>query len=69
MSETRKLAAILVADVVGCGRVTDADDELTPPRLRTPRSDLIRTAQAEAFLAAHVKRGRMASGASRWKQP
>jgi len=44
MSETRKLTAILVADVVGYGRVTGADEELTPPRLRTLRSNLIRTA-------------------------
>ncbi len=68
MSETRKLAAILVADVVVYGRLTGADEGLTLPRLRTLRSDLIRTAQAEAFLTAHVKRGQMASGASRGKR-
>ena len=55
MSETRKLAALLVADVVGYGRMTGADEELTLRRQRTLCSDLIRTAQAEAFLAAHVK--------------
>ncbi len=41
MSETRKLAAILVADVVGYSRMTGADEELTLARLRTLRSDLI----------------------------
>ncbi|HTR14585.1 MAG TPA: adenylate/guanylate cyclase domain-containing protein [Roseiarcus sp.] len=40
MSE-RKLAAILVADVVGFSRLTGADEELTLARLRTLRSDLI----------------------------
>jgi len=55
MSETRKLAALLVADVVGYGRMTGADEELTLWRQQTLCSDLIRMAQAEAFLAAHVK--------------
>jgi adenylate cyclase len=41
MSETRKLAAILVADIVGYSRLTGADEELTLARLRTLRSDLI----------------------------
>src|SRR5271165_7036709 len=41
MSETRKLAAILVADVVGYSRLTGADEEGTLARLRTLRSDLI----------------------------
>jgi adenylate cyclase len=40
MSETRKLAAILVADVVGYSRLTGADEEGTLARLRTLRSDL-----------------------------
>ena len=34
MSETRKLAAILVADVVGYSRLAGADDERTLARLR-----------------------------------
>ena len=41
MSETRKLAAILVADVVGYSRLAGADEEGTLARLRTLRSDLI----------------------------
>ena len=41
MSETRKLAAILVADVVGYSRLAGADEERTVARLRTLRSDLI----------------------------
>ncbi len=41
MSETRKLAAILVADIVGYSRLTGADEELTLARLRMLRSDLI----------------------------
>ena len=40
MSETRKLAAILVADVVGYSRLTGADEEGTLARLRALRSDL-----------------------------
>jgi adenylate cyclase len=41
MSETRKLAAILVADVVGYGLLAGADEERTLARLRALRSDLI----------------------------
>ena len=41
MSETRKLAAILVADVVGYSRLGRDDEERTLARLRTLRSDLI----------------------------
>jgi TolB-like protein/class 3 adenylate cyclase len=41
MSETRKLAAILVSDVVGYSRLTRADEDRTLARLRTLRSDLI----------------------------
>jgi class 3 adenylate cyclase len=37
MSETRKLAAILVADVVGYGRLAGADEERTLARLRALR--------------------------------
>ncbi|MBV8522334.1 MAG: adenylate/guanylate cyclase domain-containing protein, partial [Acetobacteraceae bacterium] len=46
MSETRKLAAILVADVVGYCRLTGADEERTLARLRGLRSDLIEPAIA-----------------------
>jgi class 3 adenylate cyclase len=41
MSETRKLVAILVADVVGYSRLAGADEERTLARLRGLRSDLI----------------------------
>jgi adenylate cyclase len=41
MGETRKLAAILVADVVGYSRLAGADEERTLARLRALRSDLI----------------------------
>jgi adenylate cyclase len=41
MSETRKLAAILVADVVGYSRMASADEDRILARLRTLRSDLI----------------------------
>jgi TolB-like protein/class 3 adenylate cyclase len=41
MAETRKIAAILVADVVGYSRLAGADEEGTVARLRALRSDLI----------------------------
>jgi class 3 adenylate cyclase/Flp pilus assembly protein TadD len=46
MSETRKLAAILVADVVGYSRLAGADEDRTLSRLRGLRSDLIDPAVA-----------------------
>jgi class 3 adenylate cyclase len=52
MSETRKLAAILVADVVGYSRLAGADEDRTLARLRGLRSDLI-----DPAIAAH--RGRI----------
>jgi class 3 adenylate cyclase len=41
MSETRKLAAILVADIVGYSRLAGADEDRILARLRALRSDLI----------------------------
>jgi adenylate cyclase len=41
LSETRKLAAILVSDVVGYSRLAGADEDRTLARLRALRSDLI----------------------------
>src|SRR6266850_484790 len=41
MSENRKLAAILAADVVGYSRLAGADEDRTLARLRALRSDLI----------------------------
>ena len=52
MSETRKIAAILVADVVGYSRLAGADEDRTLARLRGLRSDLIDPAIA-------VHRGRI----------
>jgi class 3 adenylate cyclase len=52
MSETRKLAAILVTDIVGYSRLAGADEERTLARVRGLRSDLI-----DPTIAAH--RGRV----------
>src|SRR6516162_7343341 len=41
MAETRKLAAILVADIVGFSRLAGADEDRILARLRALRSDLI----------------------------
>jgi adenylate cyclase len=41
MAETRKIAAILAADVVGFSRMASADEDRTLARLRALRSDLI----------------------------
>ena len=48
MTETRKLAAILVADVVGYSRLAGTDEDRTLSRLRGLRSDLI-----DPAIAAH----------------
>src|SRR6516162_1326144 len=48
VSETRKLAAILVADIVGYSRLAGADEDRILARLRTLRSDLI-----DPILAVH----------------
>jgi adenylate cyclase len=48
MAETRKIAAILVADVVGYSRLAGADEDRTLSRLRGLRSDLI-----DPAIAAH----------------
>jgi TolB-like protein/class 3 adenylate cyclase len=52
MSETRKIAAILVADVVGYSRLAGVDEDRTLSRLRGLRSDL-----TDPAIAAH--RGRI----------
>jgi TolB-like protein len=46
MSEVRKIAAILVADVVGYSRLAGADEDRTLARLRALRSELIDPAVA-----------------------
>jgi hypothetical protein len=48
MSETCKIAVILVADVVGYSRLASADEDRTLSRLRGLRSDLI-----DPAIAAH----------------
>jgi adenylate cyclase len=48
MTETRKLAAILVSDIVGYSRLAGADEDRILARLRTLRSDLI-----DPILAVH----------------
>jgi adenylate cyclase len=48
ISETRKIAAILVADVVGYSRLAGADEDRTLSRLRGLRGDLI-----DPAIAAH----------------
>ena len=57
MAETRKLAAILVADVVGYSRLAGSDEDRILARLRALRSDLI-----DPIIAVHngrvVKRTR-----------
>ena len=60
MSETRKLAAILVADNVGYSRLTGADEEVTLARLRALRSDFI-----DPTIALHTG----AVGTARWLRP
>jgi adenylate cyclase len=41
MAETRKIAAILAADVVGFSRMASADEDRTLARLRSLRAELI----------------------------
>ena len=52
MAETRKLAAILMLDVVGYSRLTGADEDRILARLRALRSDLI-----DPAIAVHNGRG------------
>src|ERR1700736_4138329 len=52
MSETRKIAAILVSDVVGYSRLAGADEDRTLARLRALRSDLV-----DPTIAVHKGRG------------
>jgi adenylate cyclase len=51
VSETRKLAAILAADVVGYSRLAGSDEDRTLARLRALRSDLI-----DPTIAVHTGR-------------
>ena len=51
MSEARKLAAILAADVVGYSRLAGSDEDRTLARLRALRNDLI-----DPTIAVHAGR-------------
>src|ERR1035441_969034 len=51
MAETRKLAAILVSDVVGYSKLAGSDEDRILARLRTLRSDLI-----DPTIAVHAGR-------------
>ena len=68
--ETRKLAAILVSDVVGYSRLTGADEDRILARLRALRSDLI-----EPTISVHHgrivawRRGLVALGLTRSELP
>jgi adenylate cyclase len=55
MSEARKLAAILVADIVGFSRLTSSDEDRTIARVRALRSNLV-----DPTISVH--RGRVVKG-------
>src|ERR1700684_619517 len=61
MAESRKLAAILAADVVGYSRLTSADEDRTLARLRALRSDLI-----DPTIAVHHGRVVKRTASPRW---
>jgi hypothetical protein len=60
MSETRKIAAILVAEFVGYSRLAGADEDRTLARLRALRSEANERARvaADARGTRHVERRR-----------
>ncbi len=58
MSETRKLAAILAADVVGYSRLAGADEDRTLARLRALRSTGSQTWRTLERLQSSTKTGR-----------
>jgi class 3 adenylate cyclase len=60
VAETRKLAAIVVFDMVGYSRLAGADEERILARLRALRSDLI-----DSTVAVHNGRVRCGFGQSR----
>jgi class 3 adenylate cyclase len=63
MAGTRKIAAILVADIVGYGRLAGSDEDRTLSRLRGLTSDVVDPA-IEAHHGRMVKRTGDASSAS-----
>jgi adenylate cyclase len=64
MSQTRRLAAILAADVVGYSRLMGADEEGTLERLKTLRRDLVdpQIAEHKGRIAKTTGDGLLASG-------
>ena len=64
MSQTRRLAAILAADVVGYLRLMGADEEGTLERLKTLRRDLVdpQIAEHKGRIAKTTGDGLLASG-------
>jgi class 3 adenylate cyclase len=64
MTETRMLAAIPVANVLGCSRLVGADEERTLARLRGLRSDLI----DRAIAAHHGRMVKRAGDGAAWSR-
>jgi class 3 adenylate cyclase len=64
MGGTRKIAAILVADIVGYSRLVGADEDRTLSRLRGLRSDLIDPAIERITGASSSAPGTVASSSS-----
>ena len=64
MSSTRRLAAILAADVAGYSRLMGADEEGTLERLKTLRRDLVdpQIAEHKGRIAKTTGDGLLASG-------
>jgi adenylate cyclase len=64
MSQTRRLAAILAADVVGYSRLMGADEEGTLERLKTLRRDLVdpQIAEHKGRIVKTTGDGLLASG-------
>ena len=58
MSETRKVAAILVSNVVGCSRLAGADEDRTLSRHRGLRNDLIARSSPRLMAASSSARRR-----------
>ena len=75
MTETRKLAAILVADVVGYSRLAGADEDRTLSRLRAlrrmtamARTPVLPEATPEGALSAQLRRPRPRSATAALRQ-
>jgi class 3 adenylate cyclase len=62
--ETRKLTAILAADIVGHSRLTSADEDRTLARVRTLHSELIDPTIAANRGRVHRRRRASSSAAS-----